>query len=312
MIDKKYLQSLVLTGNVGKTFLFIGDDYAEKVALEFAQSILGCNSAIHPDLHQYRPEGKLGLHSISSIRNLIEEVYTSPYQAKNKVFILYDADRMLPTSSNALLKTLEEPSSDTTIILLMPYGRVLLPTILSRCQVLKFKENQASLIVSPLKQKVIDLICQESAQGYVELLKSIKEISDALEGMRKAKEKELSEKIFGSQSKNEFSLAQQELYQKEIEGYCALHSAEEHKALLDTVLEVFRDLHLLKVGGNYALLIHLNKDRQDLLSSYSTLPELSDIQKMISEAKLALERSIPFARVLENLLLKTFSAALCR
>src|SRR3989304_6614260 len=66
----------------------------------------------HPDLHIYEPEGKTSHHSIASIRNLVEQVFMAPFEAKAKIFIIKDAHRMLIPSANALLKTLEEPTLD--------------------------------------------------------------------------------------------------------------------------------------------------------------------------------------------------------
>jgi DNA polymerase III subunit delta' len=61
-----------------------------------------------------------------------------PYEGERRVCILTAADRMAPNMSNTLLKTLEEPPLHTVIILLANNPRLLLPTILSRCQPIRF------------------------------------------------------------------------------------------------------------------------------------------------------------------------------
>ena len=58
------------------------------------------------------------MHPIESIRKLIDQVYSAPYEAARKVFLIYSAERMQTAAANALLKTLEEPLFDTTLILL--------------------------------------------------------------------------------------------------------------------------------------------------------------------------------------------------
>jgi len=105
-------------------------------AFDLAKQLLGpspkIDSGNHPDLHYYAPEGKSGLHPIASIHQMIAEMSLPPFEAKCKVFILEDADAMLPSSSNALLKTLEEPNEDTYFLLMTHHPDRLLPTIRSR------------------------------------------------------------------------------------------------------------------------------------------------------------------------------------
>ena len=60
-----------------------------------------------------------------------------PYESKRKVCIICDADKMNMWAQNALLKTLEEPPSYATIVLLTVNSNSLFPTIVSRCQVIK-------------------------------------------------------------------------------------------------------------------------------------------------------------------------------
>ena len=99
----------------------------------------------HPDLHVYEPEGKTYHHSIASIRNLIGQVYMAPFEAEAKVFIIKDAHRMLKSSANALLKTLEEPTLDSFIILTSSKADDIIPTITSRCFRINFLGIKPSL-----------------------------------------------------------------------------------------------------------------------------------------------------------------------
>lgn len=125
--------------------MLIGASKEEAIAL--VKQILGpspkIDSGNHPDLHYYAPEGKSGLHPIANIHQMISEMSLPPFEAKCKVFILEDAEAMLPSSSNALLKTLEEPNEDTYFLLMTRHPDRLLPTIRSRLFPLKF--NAADL-----------------------------------------------------------------------------------------------------------------------------------------------------------------------
>ncbi len=75
---------------------------------------------------------------VDAIRDLEREAHFRPYEAAARVFIVDDADKMNDAASNALLKTLEEPAATTHIFLITSRPDSLLPTIRSRCQVLRF------------------------------------------------------------------------------------------------------------------------------------------------------------------------------
>ncbi len=75
---------------------------------------------------------------VNAIRALEAEAHFRPYEAEVRVFIIDDADKMNDAASNALLKTLEEPPPTSHIILITSRMDSLLPTILSRCQMIHF------------------------------------------------------------------------------------------------------------------------------------------------------------------------------
>lgn len=75
---------------------------------------------------------------VDSIRDLERNANFQPYEAKARFFIVDEADAMNAEASNALLKTLEEPAPTSYIFLLTSRPDALLPTIRSRCQMLRF------------------------------------------------------------------------------------------------------------------------------------------------------------------------------
>ncbi len=139
------LAQFLKSGNVPHALLFCGPKGEEKqqAAYRFALDLLETQKKIdqHPDIHLFFPEGKIGLHSIESLRTLMREVALVPYMGKWKIFIIHGADQMLPTSSHSLLKTLEEPAAQTVIILLSDHPERLLPTLVSRCCTLFFPDH---------------------------------------------------------------------------------------------------------------------------------------------------------------------------
>ncbi len=90
--------------------------------------------ATHPDLSVITPQG--AFIKLSQVHELQKDISYPPLEARNRVVIILQAHRMNRESSNALLKTLEEPPCRTYLILTAPGTGMLLPTIVSRCQVI--------------------------------------------------------------------------------------------------------------------------------------------------------------------------------
>lgn len=88
----------------------------------------------HPDVHEVFPDGQA--IKIDQIRSLRKEASLRPYLSARQVFILHQVDSLTDQAANSLLKLLEEPPEGTHLILLAARVRSVLPTILSRCQVL--------------------------------------------------------------------------------------------------------------------------------------------------------------------------------
>lgn len=76
--------------------------------------------------------------SRDAVRRLKENIYRSPYQADRKVVLLEQVESMRADSTNLLLKIFEEPPADTVIILTTSQVDRLLPTLVSRCQKVRF------------------------------------------------------------------------------------------------------------------------------------------------------------------------------
>lgn len=102
----------------------------------------------HPDLHPVEPDG--AFIKIDQIRELQRELVLRPIEAPLKACIIRDADRLNPAAGNALLKTLEEPPGNALMILLTTNLDGVLPTVRSRCQLLRFAPLPEELIEEQL------------------------------------------------------------------------------------------------------------------------------------------------------------------
>ncbi len=89
---------------------------------------------------------------IDEIRNLKENVRVAPTALQNKVFIIDEAHQLTKEAANALLKTLEEPPANTTIILATTELEKIPATIASRTQKFQFKHVSLKLIAEKLKR----------------------------------------------------------------------------------------------------------------------------------------------------------------
>ena len=151
------LQRSLERGRLGHAYLFCGNrlELLEAVARTLAKT-LNCERAakraagppdscdqcascrkidgdIHPDVTWVRPESKSRVIMIDQMRDLMHTVNLKPTQAEYKVGIITSADRLNVNAANAFLKTLEEPPSQSILILLTTNPGHILETILSRC-----------------------------------------------------------------------------------------------------------------------------------------------------------------------------------
>jgi DNA polymerase-3 subunit delta' len=102
----------------------------------------------HPDIIRVKPSGPF--IKIDQIRALCQVLAMKPYEARNRVVIVTDAQTMNPAAGNAFLKMLEEPPLKTLLILVATQPSDLLPTIVSRCQQLRFKPISSKRLQSVL------------------------------------------------------------------------------------------------------------------------------------------------------------------
>lgn len=151
-VAKKTLRKLVAHQNIPHALLFAGPAGVGKA--RFAQAFAAdCMNAgadsldrhtakiqtgAHPDLHSYFPETAGGMYTIDTIRHCLKEIELPPFEAPVQFFIFHEAHQMTPVCSNALLKTLEEPSEGSFLILLTDQPEALLPTVISRCRQVTF------------------------------------------------------------------------------------------------------------------------------------------------------------------------------
>ncbi|MBI3900813.1 MAG: DNA polymerase III subunit delta', partial [Chlamydiia bacterium] len=98
---KSFLRKRISSGTFPHALLFAGPKNVGKslFAKEVASYLLQTTQEkllTHPDFHLLVPEGKSGLHSIETIRELIDFVQKAPFSGVGRVFVIEDAERMQP------------------------------------------------------------------------------------------------------------------------------------------------------------------------------------------------------------------------
>ncbi len=160
-------------------YLFAGPGGIGKktLALEFAQKVLATRVlTTHPDFAILDEPGEI---IMETILDFISRLSFKPFLAKYKIAIINNAQNLNVKSSNALLKTLEEASPSSIIILLADTSR-LLPTIVSRCQVLNFSpfsKNQLDEFAKSASLKVSESV-QDLSFGSPARLKRLSQDKD--------------------------------------------------------------------------------------------------------------------------------------
>ncbi len=163
---KNLLQGSVQSAYFSHAYLFVGVEHLGKftLALEFAKELIGIEDDKHPDILILKHEKNI--ISIKAVRELQRKLNLSSYKAKYKIAIIDNAHFLRKESANALLKTLEEPPKQGIIILIANSLGSVLPTIVSRCQIVKFwpvsnKEMRLFFLgnnISPAKARKINKI----------------------------------------------------------------------------------------------------------------------------------------------------------
>jgi DNA polymerase III subunit delta' len=100
---------------------------------------------LHPDLAIVEPA--TAVIKIDQVRDAVREIQLPPFEARDRAFIVDDADVMTEQAQNALLKSLEEPKATSHVFLVTASPQALLPTIRSRCPLLRF---------GPLPRQVVE------------------------------------------------------------------------------------------------------------------------------------------------------------
>lgn len=308
------IERAVESGKVPHAYLFTGIGGVGKrlVALKLAQAMQcdvpeerpcgNCTSCRkvsednHPDITVVIPDGNF--IKIEQVRGLQKRLGYKPFEGKATVCIIDGADKMNISAANCLLKTLEEPPPQTHLIVLAENIRQVIPTIISRCQRLRFNPLSVSHVEEILKMQ------NPASEGDMRIAAAMSDGSPgkaiAFMGTFPAGEKEeLLGAIKGHGSvEKAFSLA---------EKMTAKERGNRLMESLELIKFYFRDMVYAKTGMSKDSLVNMN--HRDLIEkeagSYS-MKELLKKMDVISETETAILMNANKRLAVENMLLKIF------
>lgn len=168
---RDFLRKSVVGNHVSQSYIFLGPAGSNKTQAAYAlacaficgnaESLGGqcgkcdkCKKILahkHPDVKYFAPEGQ-NAYLISQIRDIIHDTELAPVQGDKKVYIIDRADLLGVGPANAFLKTLEDPIPNTCMILLGRSANAVLPTILSRCVCVPFRQIPPAEAVGIISQ----------------------------------------------------------------------------------------------------------------------------------------------------------------
>lgn len=130
----------------------------QPIGAEPCQQCIHCqriDSGNHPDFHHVQADGQSV--KVDQIRQLIKEFSLRGVESRKKLYMIEDADTMTANAANGLLKFLEEPQNDSHALLLTEKYQQMLPTLLSRCQVLSFVAPRSEVLEVQLSASTADV-----------------------------------------------------------------------------------------------------------------------------------------------------------
>jgi DNA polymerase-3 subunit delta' len=301
--NKQILQRLLPRESLGLALIFAGPDGVGKrqFALAFAKAA-NCQNPRHNDCCDHCPVcERIQTNSYSDVvtiqpdgtyikiaqtRALTDDVQVRPREGKQRFFLIDEADRLREEAANSLLKTLEEPPTTSTIILLTSRPDALLPTIRSRAQKLNF---------APLSTAEMEAYLTKNAQRPAPDTKLLARLTggrigqattiDLSEYRRERREMlELLELLAAGNNKYRLVKAAEHYGKQEREAF---------ERMLNLLLNVLRDVFLVAASGTVANVV--NTDATDKLQSLAEkigVARLMDWSKKFDELRRSLSINV--------------------
>lgn len=305
-------------GRVPHATLIVGPPSVGKstVAFTFAQALnctggdpvpcgecVSCRKIVsgnHPDVRILdAPDQAL---KIGEVRELQRELSLSPHEGHWRVSVLTDFERATVEAANALLKTLEEPPAQVVLVLTATEADVLLPTIVSRCQVLSLRP----LSTTAVKEALISRWDADPTQADLLARLSGGRLGWAVRALE-------DESLLARRNEHLDNLASM-MSKGRVERLAYAADLSRDPALVKEVLALWlawwRDVLLLASGSHVTI---ANSDRKGMLHEQADQVTIRQAQRMVAQLRSTvknLEQNVNARLALEVLLLSLPAAAI--
>jgi len=327
---KQTLDKALRSGRIPNAYLFYGQESVGKkfTAIEVSKALncktlgpadscdqcLSClkiEKRIHPDLFILEPKksspaSREAVLKIDEIRELQKKLIYLPYEGNTKVAIINNAECMNPQAANSFLKTLEEPPTKTLIILIASNPYQLLPTVVSRCQGIRFyplpSEAIKKIICHHLNSEAV-----ESQPEEIELRsrRSMGQVAHALEEDLLEVSEDREELIRLISIISYKRMDQVFLWTK-----AKAKQTERILLILDELTRILRDAVLIKVAPETSVVTNKDLIKQlRTLALQKSIPALLTMFETVQNTKTAIKSNANSQLALENMLINFCEAA---
>ncbi len=309
---------------ISSSYIFVGSEGTGKklTAIEFTKAVNclnlnknleacdNCHSCNEID-KQYCPDLKIvettkGLIKIEQIREIRKEIELKPFKSKKKVYIIDKAEKMTLEASNCLLKTIEEPPYYAIIILICSKIDTILPTIVSRCQIVNFGLVTSLKIKEILLNKIDNLekdkaeIISKLAQGSIG--KAFKLSIDKEYFIRREKVLDYLSAISPGKYGNDIFAKVEKM----------ISEIDRIEEILEIIKLWYRDILIIKNTGNQKYII--NCDKLEIFGKKSQIYSqkmLIDILDYLEQVEEYLMKNVNKRLILERLFIKMVGVEYC-
>lgn len=304
-------QHTILEKRLGHAYLFEGsrgtgkEELARWIAqMLFCQDLQNnqpchqCNHCLRieagefPDVAEIVPDGQS--IKVGQVRELKSELSKSGMEGSRKVYLIHDAEKMTISASNSLLTFLEEPQSDTYLILMTTSKESILPTIRSRCQIVHFQTLNKQVLSETL-------IAQGVQPENADLLAAITNNQDeALQLNQDETFHEAKKKVWRwfqlmmERDSQAFLFVQMDLME-------VLKDKKDAQFCLDLLLFYYRDLLYTKYQNQQAVVNKKQAAVYENIASGIRHQEVTRQMESILNGKKRLDANVQLQGVLENI-----------
>lgn len=267
----------------------------QNVPCETCRACRLLKSGNHLNVHSVEADGQFIKRE--QIDQLIHELSKTARESGRKFYIVHEAHRMNASSANALLKFLEEPTSDVTAILLTNQPHALLPTIRSRCQ-------QMTLQPIPSEQLKQQLMEQEVTESMASTISKM--ANSVEEGLALTEEEE-----FGLARRGVLKLMEalergtaHALVQAHEHVIPLLKDKEKAERILDLLLFAYRDIVACKANPGSDCTFPDKKALWEQIAMRSTFEQLTYQLEHIMKARRRLHQNANRTLLMEQLVIE--------